>query len=113
MNLRRNLLFVCTANQQRSPTGEELYKNDPRFEVDSAGVATIFGRPVTEQRLRWADLVVCMEQHHENAIRAAFPELAASKRFYILGIPDVYERMDPELQQEIKTRFERLYAEEG
>jgi predicted protein tyrosine phosphatase len=111
MEQPRKLLFVCTANQQRSPTAEELYKNDPRFDVDSAGVATVFGRPVTEDRLRWADIVVVMEGRHEDAIRTAFPDLAGEKQFLVLGIPDVYEFMNPELQQEIKSRFERVYSE--
>jgi protein-tyrosine-phosphatase len=33
------ILFVCTANKMRSKTAEELYKNDARFMVKSAGVA--------------------------------------------------------------------------
>lgn len=107
----RKVLFVCTANQQRSPTAEELYKNDPRFTVDSAGISTLFGRSVTKKRLKWADIVVAMEQRHEDAIRHGFPDLAAQKPFLVLGIPDVYQYMEPELQEEIKTRFEKVYAE--
>jgi len=38
MTDKRNVLFVCTANQQRRPTAEELYRNDRRFTVRSAGL---------------------------------------------------------------------------
>ena len=37
------LLFVCTANIDRGPTAEDIYKNQPGFEAKSAG---------TEDRLR-------------------------------------------------------------
>jgi protein-tyrosine-phosphatase len=30
------LLFICTANIDRSPTGEDIFKVQPGFEVKSA-----------------------------------------------------------------------------
>lgn len=38
MNRRLRVLFVCAMNKQRSLTAEQLYRNDTRLEVRSAGV---------------------------------------------------------------------------
>ncbi|TVR32726.1 MAG: phosphotyrosine protein phosphatase [Spirochaetaceae bacterium] len=103
---KQRVLFVCTANQQRSPTAEEMYRNDPRFEVRSAGTDALMGREVTAEDLQWADLVVVMEQCHANKIRAAFPAASAGAQLIVLGIPDVYEYMEQTLQREIRSRFE-------
>jgi predicted protein tyrosine phosphatase len=107
---KQNVLFVCTANQQRSPTAERLYKDDPRFEVRSAGTNTLFGRKVTPEDLEWADLVVVMEDRHERKIRNEFPQSAENTHLVVLDIPDVYEFMDQRLQREIRKRFEAIVS---
>ena len=103
---RLRVLFVCTANQQRSPTAEALYRDDPRFEVASAGTSEYANRPVSTGLLKWADLVVAMENHHRRLIIQRFPAEARSVRFIVLGIPDVFQYMDRALQKEIRERFE-------
>ena len=103
---KRKVLFVCTANQQRSPTAERMYEDDPRFEVKSAGTEALMGREVTADDLRWADLVVVMEQRHEQKILTRFPEESGTARIVVLGIPDVYQFMETALQRQIKERFE-------
>ena len=106
MTPRRNVLFVCTANQQRSPTAEELYRNDRRFNVRSAGTSALAYEQVGAEHLRWADLVVVMEEHHARAIRQRFPSEVRDVRLVVLGIPDMYQYMDHTLQREIRERFE-------
>ena len=103
----QNVLFVCTANQQRSPTAEKLYRDDPRFSVDSAGTEALFmSKRVTPERLEWADLVVVMEERHARTIRSRFSKEARKVRMVVLGIPDIFEYMDERLQREIRDRFE-------
>jgi len=50
---RERILFVCTANVDRSRTAEDLYRADERYEVRSAGVApfaTVLARsPATHE----------------------------------------------------------------
>lgn len=106
MSDRKNVLFVCTANQQRSPTAEELYRDDRRFNVRSAGTSPLATTAVSAELISWADLVVVMEEHHARAIREGFPQEARSAHLVILGIPDVYQYMDRTLQREISDRFE-------
>lgn len=105
-NATQNVLFVCTANQQRSPTAETMYRDDPRFSVDSAGTEAFMSKRVTPERLTWADLVVVMEERHARDIRSRFPEEVRKVRIVVLGIPDIFEYMDQRLQREIRDRFE-------
>lgn len=106
MSDRRRVLFVCTANQQRSPTAEELYRDDRRFKVRSAGTSPLARTPASAKLVAWADLVVVMEEHHARAIRERFPDASRSADFVVLGIPDIYQYMDRALQREIRERFE-------
>jgi predicted protein tyrosine phosphatase len=108
MSDNERLLFVCTANQQRSPTAEEMYKDDPRFEVRSAGTRALFGNRVTAEDLDWADLVVVMEERHAEHIRREFPQKSQSVDLVILDIPDVYQFMETRLQKEIRERLEPI-----
>ena len=50
--MRERILFVCTANVDRSPTAEFLYLGDPRYEVHSAGTAPFATNPVTREMLQ-------------------------------------------------------------
>lgn len=100
------VLFVCTANQQRSPTAEALCRDHPGLEVRSAGTSVLATQPVTEELLDWADLVVAMEEEHARSLRERFPGAASRTRFVVLGIPDVFQYMDRSLQREIRERFE-------
>ena len=52
-----HVLFVCTANVDRSKTAEDLYKNDPRLVVKSCGVAPFAQVVVTRDLLDWADRI--------------------------------------------------------
>jgi protein-tyrosine-phosphatase len=98
-----SLLFVCSANQLRSPLAEVLFRSHLErrglggaWQVASAGVWALEGspaaraalqtaasrglnlaqhvaRPVTEELLRGADLVLVMEREHRDALQEAFP----------------------------------------
>jgi len=100
-----NILVVCTANICRSPVGESVIRDRLHrlglddWEVASAGTWAIFGqpasyysievlseqgldimehrsRPVDRDLLEWADLILCMELGHVEALQTEFPELA-------------------------------------
>ena len=57
----------------RSATAYEIYKNDQRFEVDSAGTDRTANVVLEEWHLEWADAIVVMEKQHRNKIRERFP----------------------------------------
>ncbi|MBN1268284.1 MAG: phosphotyrosine protein phosphatase [Kiritimatiellae bacterium] len=104
--MKTRLLFVCTANVDRSPTAEGLYSFSDKFEAQSCGTTPWARRPVTRDLLDWADVVVCMEETHRDAILAGFGPLPG-KRVVVLGIPDEYLCNDPHLVMQIRTAMER------
>ena len=104
---RQHILFVCTANVDRSKTAEDLYETDPRFEVKSCGVAPFAQVVVTRELLDWVDHVFVMnerEDHHVTAIRRRFPGL--SKEVIDLNVEDRWKRGHPELARLIVSRLE-------
>lgn len=103
------LLFVCTINRMRSATAQELYKEDTRFEVASAGTATSARQVLDSELLAWADVVLVMEKEHRNFIRKHFPTVYEQKKIVCLYIPDEYGFMQPELQYILRTRIEDVY----
>jgi predicted protein tyrosine phosphatase len=51
---RLNLLFVCSRNQWRSPTAENVYQNDDRVHVPSRGTTRNAVQTISSKDLRWA-----------------------------------------------------------
>jgi len=96
--LPERILFVCTANVDRSRTAEDLYKDDDRYEVRSAGVAPFATVPLTRDLLLWADRVFVMnedEDQHRTLIRVRFPDV--NRPLVDLDVEDRWRRGDPEL----------------
>ena len=104
-----NLLFVCTDNRMRSPTAQQIYEEDERYTVKSAGTAPDAVVPLSASLLEWADSIVVMEKRHRNWIRKRFPHIYATKKIVCLYIPDEYDNMQSELINLIRSRFENVY----
>jgi predicted protein tyrosine phosphatase len=102
-----NVLFLCAKNKWRSPTGESLYRADPRLAVRSAGVKSGAKRQVTESDLLWAHLIFVMEREHRRILLQNFP-LTPVPEIVVLDIPDDYQYMDPELQQLIRESVDPI-----
>ncbi len=105
---RLRLLFVCSRNQWRSPTAEAIWRKDPRVEVRSAGTSPRARRRVSAADLRWADLILVMEDKHEDRLRADFGALLARKAVQVLDIPDEFKYMDPALVEQLRASVEPL-----
>jgi predicted protein tyrosine phosphatase len=97
-----NVLFVCSRNQWRSPTAEKVFGRDPALNVRSAGTSRSARRAVTAGDVRWADIVMVMEQHHKVRLRERFTELRG-KTVVVLDIPDDYGFMDPDLVERLNA----------
>lgn len=103
---RERILFVCTANVDRSPTAEDLYRHDPRYEVASAGVASFATEPITRDLLLWADRVFVMcerEDKHQTLIKLRFPEI--DRPVFDLDIEDRWRRGHPELVRRLLRKL--------
>jgi len=93
----KNLLFVCSRNQWRSPTGEAVWAKESGVNARSAGTSPNARRTITEADIRWADMVFVMENKHRSIIKAKFGRAAEYAVIHVLGVPDDYRYMDPEL----------------
>ncbi len=103
---REHLLFVCTANVDRSRTAEDLYRSDPRYTVRSAGTAPFAATPISKELLEWADRVFVMNEREElqqTQIRLRFPSI--KRPVFDLDVPDRWFRGDPELVKRIMAKL--------
>lgn len=103
----KNVLVVCTANKLRSKTAEAIFQNHPTAMVRSAGTDKLAENHLNAEMLEWAGLIIVMEKKHRNWIGKKFREYFKSKRIVILGIPDEYEFMQPELVALLKGKMEK------
>lgn len=107
-----NILFLCTANIQRSRTAEDHFRenyNDHTYK--SAGLSEKYCKQhgttlCTTELLDWADKVFVMETMHTQRISDYAGKVFLNK-VEILDIDDVYQYMQLELV-EILDLHERL-----
>jgi predicted protein tyrosine phosphatase len=103
---RERILFVCTANIDRSRTAEDMYRDDERYEVRSAGVAPFATVVLSRDLLLWADRVFVMSERddqHRTLIRIRFPDV--DRPIIDLDIEDRWHRGDPELVARLTRRL--------
>jgi len=82
----------------RSRTAEDLYRDDERYEVRSAGVAPFATVLLTRDLLLWADRVFVMsedEDQHRTLIKIRFPDV--NRPVVDLEVADRWRRGDPAL----------------
>jgi predicted protein tyrosine phosphatase len=91
------VLFICSRNQWRSPTAEQVFATRPGQEVRSADVDKSAVEPVTPEVLEWADLILVMEKSYRAKPSKQFRSYLKNQKIVVLGIPDKYRYMDTEL----------------
>ena len=94
---RLNVLFVCSRNQWRSPTAEQVWRRHPHVQARSAGTSASARRVVSVADIAWADVVLVMEDKHKSRLLAEHGQALRHKPLHVLDIPDDYRYMDPEL----------------
>ena len=92
-----NILFVCSMNKWRSPTGEAIFRKHADVNTRSAGTSRKARRQVKLTDIQWADMIYVMEEKHQSRLRADFRDDMKYKTIHVLDIPDDYQFMDPEL----------------
>ncbi len=97
-----NILFICSANKQRSKTAEDYFSSKyDTHQFLSAGTNSKICRKegtteLTEKALLWADIVYVMEQKHLDQIKKHTGSTYYTK-ITVLNIRDIYTYYDPEL----------------
>jgi predicted protein tyrosine phosphatase len=99
-----NVLFICTANRERSRTAEiHLQNKYPENRYRSAGINKYLserhgGIHLQRYMIERADTIVCFESEHAHYIYNTYGDgIVAGKNFYVLNIGDVGNFMTPEL----------------
>ena len=106
-NIMTNVLFVCTANLERSPTAEMVFKDYPGWNVRSAGTSPNAVKPVSSELLDWADHVIVMGDHHVEKISKISPESLDKTK--VLHIEDRYHRCSADLIGTLIIRMSKLF----
>lgn len=99
---QRHILFICSRNQWRSPTAEQVWRRHPLLSVRSAGTSPKARRTVNAQDIAWADVIFVMESKHKSRLLADFGRLMSGKVLHVLDIADEYQYMDPELVAQLQ-----------
>ncbi|EEY3110837.1 phosphotyrosine protein phosphatase [Salmonella enterica] len=97
-----NVLFICSRNQWRSPTEEQVFRRYPGLSVRSAGTSRNAKKSVSCGLLQWADVICVMEQKHKDRLMAEYRRIIENKPLHVLDIPDDYRYMDPELVRQLE-----------
>jgi predicted protein tyrosine phosphatase len=102
-SIRTNVLFVCSRNQWRSPTAEQVWRKHPALFVRSGGTNPNARHPVSAEDLSWAQVIFVMEEKHKSRLVAEYRRLLENKPIHVLDIPDEYRYMDAELVDLLKA----------
>ena len=106
---RTKILFICSRNRRRSLTAETIFKDNPAWDVRSAGTEEGARIKVTAGQLGWADVILVMEKRHKERLRQTYPEALAAKPCHCLFIADDYEFMEPALIEILREKMRELF----
>jgi len=101
------LLFVCSENRLRSPTAEAVFSEYENVEAIGAGTNKDAFTTISGDLIEWADVIFVMEQCHRTKIAKKFRRQLKDKKLAVLGIPDNYKYMQPELVSLLKKKVPR------
>ena len=109
----KKILFVCSANKQRSKTASDYFSEKlVTFEFDSAGtnhkICNKEGtQPITIELMKWADLIIVMEEKHRKLI-VGNGGSEFGKKIHVLSIPDRFKYYQKELIELLEQKARRL-----
>ena len=107
-----NVLFVCTANTERTRKAEDLFKGREGLSVRSAGTHPLGdGKPLTRDLVEWADRILVMEDEHRSYIAVHYP--SALPKIRVLGTRDEYSRENPRLGRLLEQKTRRIFQSSG
>lgn len=106
--MKKKLLFICSANYDRSPTAEMLFKDSEKYEAKSAGILPNAIKNVDKEMINWADIIFVIsekEDGHYTYLRDRFN--LNNKEIHDLDIPNIFIREDPELIKLLKIKLSK------
>ena len=103
----KHLLFICSECRLRSPTAEAVFSEYEGIKAIAAGTNSDAETPLTGDLIEWADVILVMEKSHRNKVSKKFSSQIKGKKLAVLEIQDIYECMQPELVQLLKSKVPR------
>lgn len=107
-DVKLKALFICSRNQWRSPTAEQLWRRHPQVATRSAGTSPNARHKVSTEDVQWADVILVMEEKHKSRLKAEFAGLLEGTPIHVLDIPDEYKFMDPELVEMLEQSVNNI-----
>lgn len=109
----KKVLCVCSAGLLRSPTTAMVLSKEPfNFNTRAVGLNEDYALiPIDDVLVRWADVIVCMEEKQAEAIKEMYPEtdtFPPSPSVICLDIPDNFPYRDPKLVELITERCQQM-----
>ena len=107
----KNILFICSANKDRSKTGEDYFSEVyPNFNFESAGTNQktcnrLGTNYIEKDQLERADYIYVMETKHEKFINQ-FSENKFRNKLAVLHIKDIYKYNQKELIALLKDKLD-------
>src|SRR3989338_5887884 len=93
IKLKKNLLFICSANIDRSPTAERLFKFSEKYEAKSAGIYDWAMKRIDQDLIDWADMIFVLNEKNDKQLSYLKENLNISgKTIYDLDIPNAFKR---------------------
>lgn len=116
MGERKKYLFVCYANENRSPTAEAVCRSMAKeyglaIEAESAGMSPASNRPVTKATAEEAERIFVMEGDMKTELVRRYGVPAG--KIICLNIPDIYPRFDPQLEMILEEELYDYFKEGG
>jgi len=117
----KKVLCVCSAGLLRSPTTAVVLERKYGYNTRACGIDLDHALiPLTPVLLYWADEIVVMEPRQKHEVerqlarfRRKNPYIGENKvKVYNLNVPDMYERMNEELQGIIHKSYAEVILEE-
>lgn len=108
------LLFICTANINRSRTAEDMLAGSDKYEVKSAGLVMLkdSGQVITQKLVDEADQIFVMNEIHDKHRTKLMERFETwGKDVFDLNIRDIYARGEKELVRLLRLRFEEFGIE--
>lgn len=105
-----NILFVCSANRDRSRTAEIYFQNKyPEYRFRSAGINKYLSERYGGNHIRmymcdWADRIICMEVCHRFYIENSIDKRLSSK-CEVLNLGDTENFMSAQLIEQLEKKF--------
>lgn len=82
-----NFLFICSRNQWRSPTAEQVFAQGYGIYTRSAGTSRHARHTINSRDIAWADLILVMEERHKKQLAMQYSRQLQHKKNGCAGYP--------------------------